>query len=262
MRWLLGMLLCVPGAASAQDPGTTREVEGIEFVWCPPGEFQQGSSIPADTIAERFGGKAAWYSDEFPRIARTISTGFWISKTEITKEQWSGLMQTQPWEAEFKNANMQEPAVMITWEEAKAFARELGNRAGALVRLPTETEWEYACRAGTDTPYSFGDELDKLQLFAQYRLNVPTSLPQPVAKRGANAWGLHDVHGNVWEWCNDKYALYGSGRSPAGAHFRVIRGGAVNGTAAFLRSSYRAGVAADTRSPRVGFRVVCEAEEE
>ena len=251
-------------AASAQAapaPGDSREVAGIEFVWCPPGEYMQGAETSPEDIAERFGGRPEWYSDELPRRRREIADGFWIGKTEVTKQQWNDTMNTRPWEADAKDAAPDTPAVTIAWEDARDFARKFGERADAVCRLPTETEWEYACRAGSETAFHCGDTTDDLPRYVQYRLTTPDNQPQPVAKRGPNAWNLHDVHGNVWEWCFDKYATYTAPpRDPAGAHYRIIRGGAAHCTAAYLRSSYRVGVPADLRSPRIGFRVVIEAE--
>lgn len=250
---LLAMFaLAVP---AQETPGAEREVAGIVFVWCPAGTFQMGSPLDAASLARQFGGRPEWYADELPSRSLEVA-GFWLSRTEITQGQWQAVMNTTPWSGHVGDAP-DHPATMLTWEDAQSFAREFGKRHDCVARLPNEPEWEYACRGGGAGIFPFGDDSAQLHLHAQFRLNAAGTV-QPVAQRGPNGWGLHDMLGNVWEWCQDKYTA-GSGRMASGnASVRIIRGGAANSTAAQLRSSFRAGLPIDTRSPRLGMRLVLE----
>lgn len=256
--FLLSLCLAAPALAQeAPAPGAEREIGGVVFVWCPPGEFLCGASMDSLALAEAFGGEPEWYEDELPQQQIEIAHGFWLSRQEITRAQWVAVSNSRPWGDE-PNQDMELPAAQLTWEEAAAFARDFSQRNACSARLPQETEWEYACRAGTTDPYYFGPTPDALEQNAQYRVNAAGRV-QHGGQRGANPWGLQDVLGNVWEWCQDKYApKINAEPIPVGAAVRVIRGGAANSTAAFLRSSYRTGLPIDTRSPRVGLRLLVE----
>ncbi len=248
----------VQGPGPGEAPGATLEFGGLTFVWCPPGSFSAGSPIDAAAIAAKFGGLPEWYADEYPARNVDISAGYWISRTEITRAQWVALLNTRPW-GETPAPSDDVPAAQISWEEANAFTLEFSKQHRCVARLPQEAEWEYACRAGSQENFHFGAEPDGLPLHAQYRLNAERGMPRPVGERGANAWGLTDILGNVWEWCQDKYSLPDSPRpSPAGSVFRIIRGGAANSTAAHLRCSYRTSLPMDARSPHIGMRLVVE----
>ena len=246
----------IQGPGPGDAPGAAKDIGGIDFVWCPPGEYAKGSNIPPEEIAKQYGGLPEWYADEHPQETATITDGFWISRTEITQAQWAATANTRPWGEDAAQGDTL-PAAGMTWEEAANFAREFGQSHAVAARLPLEAEWEYACRAGSTDVFYFGADATQLILHAQFRGNAAGGNPQPVAGRGQNAWGLHDILGNVWEWCQDKYTLHGSNRpSTAGESFRTVRGGAANSTGSLLRSTYRTALPIETRSPRVGLRLI------
>jgi formylglycine-generating enzyme required for sulfatase activity len=227
--------------------GTQRNFCGIEFVWIPAGTFQMGS--PTDETNR--------WPDESPLHLVEISRGFWMSKYEITQAQYSNFVGVNP--SYFNGPNR--PVEQVGWVETPAFCTNLAATLGKPVRLPTEAEWEYACRAGTTTPYNTGITLSTDQA------NYNSSGTVDVGSYPANAWGLCDMHGNVWEFCLDWYAsgYYQASPTtdPAGpptGSTRVMRGGAYNRTAAFYcRSAHRyqtsPGIGSRYRS--IGFRVVC-----
>jgi len=157
------------------------------------------------------------------------------------------------------------PAVDITWDDAQSFVNKLNEAAGdSLYRLPTEAEWEYACRAGTTTRWSFGNEereLGEHAWFAENTEDMEKKRALEVGKKSPNPWGLYDMHGNVWEWCYDLYAEYpeGSQTDPTGPEEgkkRVIRGGNFGNTARSLRSAYRYRYAPDAHYLGIGMRLV------
>ncbi|MEO2029662.1 MAG: formylglycine-generating enzyme family protein [Fuerstiella sp.] len=165
--------------------------------------------------------------------------------------------------SEFKGA--QNPVENVSWDDAVEFCRKLSElpaekSAGYVYRLPTEAEWEYACRAGTTTAYSFGDSKSELGEYAWYRKNSGDTT-HPVGGKPPNAWGLYDMHGNVLEWCQDWYEYYPSGSvtDPTGAAsgpYRVYRGGSWISRSGYCRSADRYGRAPDYRFSSGGFRVL------
>jgi formylglycine-generating enzyme required for sulfatase activity len=150
--------------------------------------------------------------------------------------------------------------VIVSWTDAVAYAKWLTERTGTTYRLPTEAEWEYACRAATDSPWSFGDDPDLLGDYAWLNANSG-SRAHPVAEKRPNPWGLHDMHGNVWEWCWDRYGAYSSRpvSDPHGPVFnrrRVLRGGSFFVSPESLRSASRDDFQPELRFRHVGFRCV------
>jgi formylglycine-generating enzyme required for sulfatase activity len=172
--------------------------EGVAMVWCDPGTFTMGSP-------EQEAGREA---DE-PLIPVTIESGFWIGKYEITNAQYGEIMGTNA-HKESDYAGSQLPASDISSVDAIEYCRRLTVRerirgaipSGWEYHLPTEEQWEYACRAGSQTAYCFGEDMDGLDEYAWHADNGPGH-PQPVGQKKANAWGLHDMHGNVHEWCRN-----------------------------------------------------------
>ncbi|MCY2994492.1 MAG: formylglycine-generating enzyme family protein, partial [Planctomycetota bacterium] len=152
----------------------------------------------------------------------------------------------------------------VSWDEAVEFCKRLSEvaeerAAGRTYRLPTEAEWEYACRAGSTSKYSFGDSEAELGQHAWYDQNSGNTT-HPVGGKSANAWGLYDMHGNVWEWCQDWHGAYGAGPAsdssgPGSASFRVLRGGAWLDSGRNCRSAYRRGFEPGFRIRGRGFRV-------
>lgn len=234
---------------------------GMKMVWCPPGKFLMGS--PA-TDAEAAG-------DEKPQVEVELSRGFWLGKYEVTQGEWKGLMGTEPWkDGVIVKEGADYAATYVRWEDGESFCKKLTERdassgklsAGWSYRLPSEAEWEYACRAGSATRYGFGDDAGVLGSYAWYDKNASDrdeKYANQVGLKKPNRWGLHDVHGNVWEWCGDWYGekLLG-GQNPLGpleGSGRVNRGGSWGSGAAFCRSASRFRDGPWLRLISLGFRV-------
>ena len=228
-------------------PWVSFKVPGTEVTqrmrWCPPGKFMMGS--PEDEVG-RFG-------REDPRHEVAIAQGFWMFETTCTEALWTEVMGVPP-------RRPRGPAVPVTevsWMDSQDFAARLnGMLPGLEIGLPSEARWEYACRAGTVTPYSFGETISRDQVCFGGRAPVVVgSLP-------ANAWGLREMHGNVLEWCEDDWhddyqdaPLDGTARVKSnGAASRVVRGGSWIGDARGVRSAARKGYDPSVRADNLGFR--------
>jgi len=201
------------GPAKAwQDPGT-----GMTFVWVPPGTFTMGS--PSDERGR--------YDDERQHEV-TLTRGFYMQATEVTQGQWMSIMGSNP--SHFKSCGDDCPAEGISWADAQTFIRKLNRTQGTdRYRLPTEAEWEYAARAGTTALYHFGDDVRWLVEYAWFNQNSDGE-SHPVRQKEVSPWGLYDMYGNVFEWCQDWYGEYPSGAvtDPAGppdGTSRITRGG-------------------------------------
>jgi formylglycine-generating enzyme required for sulfatase activity len=256
--WFAGLLLAAlaapgcnhagPGPADAQAPPTITTKSGVEMVIIPAGSFQMGS---------RHGRE-----DERP-VHQVSVDSFLLDKHEVTQAEFDKLGQIEafPNPSHFKGPDL--PAEQVTWPEAARFCNARSRLEGLRpcydentgacdfeadgYRLPTEAEWEYACRAGTDTDYSFGSDERKLGDFAWFADNA-AGKTHPVGTKKPNPWGLYDMHGNVAEWCQDIYDknYYQSSpdrnpRGPADGKEYVLRGGSWKSAADALRSSYRLG---------------------
>jgi len=206
-------------------------------------------------------GSATGKSDEKPVTQVTISRSYWLGKTEVTQGQWSAVMGSNP--SYFKGENL---PVEVSWEEAMAYCRKLTERErnggrlpeGYEYTLPTEAQWEYACRAGTT-----GDYAGSLDAMGWYSSNSG-SKTRPVGQKEANAWGLSDMHGNVWEWCSDWYGDYPGASvtdptGPASGANPVGRGGSWFSTAAICRSARRSRLSPGYRLNNLGFRLALSA---
>lgn len=235
--------------------GDAKElVQEISFRWCPAGTFVMGGD------------------DVIKPVEVTLSSGFWLGETEVTRGQWQKVMGTSPWSGKGKaeeGANF--PANYISHDDAVSFVLKLMEQERAAGRLPnvwiyslpTEAEWEYACRAGSQTKYSFGDDESQLGKYAWFEKNdlrVGEKHPYQVGLKSANAWGLKDMHGNVSEWCCDWSGLaLPGGRDPVGStsRYRVYRGGGFRNNALFCRSAYRHDlhVSPLSKSVDLGFRL-------
>jgi formylglycine-generating enzyme required for sulfatase activity len=205
---------------------------GIMMLLCPPGEFTMGS--PASEALRK---------DDEAQHSVTITKAFYLSETEVTQEVWQKVMGANP--SNFKGGS--NPVEQVSWNDCQSFCQSSG------LRLATESEWEYACRAGTTTAYSFGASITQQQAnFASPKGTVACgSLP-------ANQWGFREMHGNVWEWCEDGYETTGSGEQGAvkgNSSYRVLRGGAWYYITGFVRSSGRGGNTPGITDVSVGFRV-------
>ena len=227
-------------------------IDGLEYVWIPPGEFQMGAVA----------GDGGAYENEKPRHRVEITKGFWMARTPVSAAAYKRLVKAKngkmppapdfnpKWEKE------DHPMVRVTWEEARAYCEWAGGR------LPREAEWEYAARGGKEgLKYPWGDEISHNRANYDGKKGGTT----PVAGYEANGFGLHDMAGNVWEWCADWFdkSYYGSSpwkdpRGPAGGTVRVLRGGSWGYTTRNLRSSYRFRDGPGLSLVNIGFRSVRE----
>jgi formylglycine-generating enzyme required for sulfatase activity len=230
---------------------------GMAFVWVPPGEFLMGSP---PTEAGR--------AEDETRHRVTLPRGFFLGTFPVTQRQWEKVFRSNP--SRFRGPDL--PVENVTWLDALEFCRKLTAFDGRPYRLPTEAEWEYACRAGTQTPFHFGGRIstdqanyDGTSPYGAGRSGTYRRSTTPVGSFAANFWGLFDMHGNVWEWCQDPYADYpiepATDPAPAAADdHRVARGGAWNLGPAYCRSAARLRLRLARRCHSVGVRV-CLAEE-
>jgi formylglycine-generating enzyme required for sulfatase activity len=202
----------------------------ITMCWIPPGEFMMGS--PAGELGRK--------NNETQHQVR-ISKGFWLAKTETTQAQWQAVMGNNP--SHFKGQDL--PVETVSWDDVAGFDGFIEKvnetaTAGGRFALPTEAQWEYACRAGTT-----GADSGDIEQMAWYSKSSGYTT-QPVAGKRSNAWGLHDMRGNVWEWCSDWYGEYthGPATDPPGATSgsrRVVRGGSWSNIADYCRVTFRFG---------------------
>lgn len=233
------------------------------LVWIPPGTFTMGS--PTNEVD-----RSDW---EGPQTVVTISRGFWMGKYEVTQGDYLALMGSNPSYFTTNNGfpyDLNRPVDQVSWFEAtnySAMLTEQERAAGRIAttsgyRLPTEAEWEYACRGWTSTRFSYGDDpgYTSLTNYAWYYDNSGGET-HPVGQKLANSWGLYDMHGNVWEWCQDWYGDY-AGRiavdpqGPPTGSLRVNRGGAWYNFAGYCRSADRDRTDPADRFTSLGFRVV------
>jgi formylglycine-generating enzyme required for sulfatase activity len=224
------------GGASATP---RRAAPEIEMVYVPGGSFLMGS--PENETGRD--------SDEGQH--RVTVQSFYIGKYEVTQSQWRAVMGSNP--SYFKGDNL--PVENVSWNDAKDFCRRLSQMTGKEYRLPTEAEWEYACRAKTTGAYA-GD----LDAMAWYSKNSD-SKTHSVGQKQPNAFGLYDMHGNVWEWCEDWYGSYPGGEvvdpmGPRSGSLRVDRGGGWGDGAVVCRSANRGNVAPGSRDGYLGFRLL------
>ncbi len=242
--------------ASLPQLGSRFEIEGLGLTMMPisAGTFTMGSPS----------GESGRGKDEVAHRV-TLTKPFWLGATEVTQGQWEALMGNNP--SSFKNVGKNAPVESVSWQEAMTYGLKLTEReraagrlpAGYEYTLPTEAQWEYACRAGTTGPYA-GD----LAAMGWYDSNSGKTT-HAVGQKQANAWGLYDMHGNVLEWCLDMYGDYPSSSvtDPAGAlgTSRVNRGGSLGSTAQYARSAYRGSSPSRLPFNSIGFRVALSAVE-
>jgi formylglycine-generating enzyme required for sulfatase activity len=304
-----------PPPDHAPPPEGVTDPAGVRLVPIPAGEFWMGGEKPPARQLEAFpfalyGKKASYFSDEYPRHRVRITRPFYLGECEVTVGQFRRFVgetgyQTEAekdgtggwgynpgtrkmegrrpgytWRGAGFEQTDQHPVVNVSYHDALAFCAWLSKKAGRVYRLPSEAEWEYACRAGTETRYHNGDDprmvrevahcLDetRMQKYGHvHEIEFPPGGPftAPVGGLRPNAWGLYDMHGNAWEWCGDYYdeeyyarSPSADPRGPAETNVRVRRGGGWNSFPLYARASFRNYNSGDSRCVNLGFRVLRE----
>jgi len=239
----------------------------LDLVLVPAGQFLMGSPV---SEAQR--------GDDESQHQVTISKPFWMGKYEVTQEQWQAIMGSNP--SRFQGSK--NPVEMVSWDDCRSFVAKLNEKVTWRgFRLPTEAEWEWACRAGAATRFSFGDSDTSLAEYAWFDWNSSSRTHQ-VGEKKPNAWGLYDMHGNVWEWCASPFTSHYDGNESksedAPGRFRVLRGGSwsyrprylpsahpdwslpdVRFNPRYCRSAFRVWDPSEYRLDDYGCRVVCSA---
>ena len=298
-------------AAHLNTESITRAKNGHQMVLIPPGEFQMGNDEPIEQIIDGFsflkGVDKAWFDDAPPHRVE-ITQPFWMSSTEVTVGQFRSFVQATGYKTEaerdgkggegydsrkhdnvgdpkytWKNTGFDQtdrhPVVNVSWNDAMQYSRWLSQETGDKYGLPTEAQWEYACRAGTRSRFHFGNEPNELvQWENSWDTSTKQQFPQknnqlagideavfsaPVGQTSVNPFGLHDLHGNVSEWCNDiydpNYYKISPAKDPQGPErgdSRVLRGGSWGNIAVNCRAASRYVSIPAFRSNQIGFRVV------
>jgi formylglycine-generating enzyme required for sulfatase activity len=240
--------------------GQVRDINGLALVWIPPGEFTMGS--PKDEKQR---------GDDENQVEVTITKGFWLGQQEVTQAEWKRVMQTTPWIGKERvKQGDNYPAMNLSWVDAMKFCEKLTEEelsAGRLpsgwhYTLPTEAQWEFACRAGTRSRFSFGDNEGDLPEYAWFYKNTYEAdgkYAQLVSQKKPNPWGLYDMHGNGSEWCRDWYAKKLAGgadpQGPSTGSYRVYRGGNCFNSAEGCRSAHRSTYRPVLRFGSLGIRV-------
>ena len=241
-EWMRGLVRRLRQSVATEHKPITQRMR-----WIPPGRFLMGSD-PQDKMAA---------SDEHPQHEVILSHGYWLFDTPVTQEVWAAVMQ----ENRSGFPGERRPVENVSWNESQEFLKRINQLFAGLewsleLTLPTEAEWEYACRAGTTTRYAFGNELSP----DQARFNATTEKgTADVASYSPNEWGVFDMHGNVWEWCQDWYAPYQeqgqvNPQGPIEGHPRVVRGGSWRLYARYVRSASRSHLDPGHRLAHIGFR--------
>lgn len=237
------------GVAAIPGPMKTATIDlaggvKMEFVLIPAGSFMMGSDTGN--------------TDEKPVHKVTLTKPFYLGKFEVTQKQWKAVMGSNP--SRFKGPKR--PVECVSWDDCQILLTRLQVKLpGRKFALPTEAQWEYACRAGSAAKYSYGDDKGTLGEYAWFVSNSG-SATHPVGEKKPNGWGLHDMHGNVLEWCADWYCnSYPKGdafdpQGPSSGTNRVFRSGAWSNYYGNLRSSYRDNDTPDIRYDNLGLRCV------
>jgi len=258
-----------PDAAAVKKHLTTSQLElgdpmvnsiGMLLVPIPAGEFLMGSP----------GSDSDGRDNEKPHHLVAITKPFYLSVFEVTQQQYEKVMGVRPWQGK---DNVQDgpdyPATWVNWNDAVEFCRKLSETEGVEYRLPTEAQWEYSCRAGSTSTYSFGNNASNLRQYAWYRANaweIGERYAHQVGQKLPNSWGLYDMPGNVWEFCHDWYNQYPERSEnalidPSGPassddrNTRVLRGGSFFDTTVDCRSAFRIRFGPEDRYFLFGFRV-------
>lgn len=263
--WSALLLVACTAAGASGLPQWQEPVTGMQFVAVPKGCFRMGAATPLrpkdDPIWEELGYRGHLAADALPRHEVCVDR-FWLARHEVRADQWQQVMDSPP-----PAGRGAEPAAGMSWDEAKRFAKRLGERVGERFRLPTEAEWEYACRAGaaSEAEPEHGKRIES----AWYNpwsgvFGHPALKPTEVGRLAPNRWGLHDMLGNVWEWTEDSYRVDAYSRhmlyNPVerSGSARVIRGASHRSDALQVRCSMRGSHPAGAGMSQIGLRLVRE----
>jgi len=256
--WVLGAGTAEPSTQPTTRPSTQPAKElaldlgggvAMKLVLIPAGKFLMGSPS----------GESGRYDREGPQRGVTLSKPFYMGVYEVTQEQYQAMMGNNP--SKFKGST--QPVEQVSWDDAVDFCQRLSQKTGGTVRLPTEAEWEYACRADSRTRFCFGDSDNRLGHYGWYGSNSG-SRTHSVGQKKPNDWSLYDMHGNVYEWCADRYGdSYANANAvdphgPDSGTDRVLRGGCWFYFPQLCRSAYRAKAGPGHRGYGFGFRVVLD----
>ena len=245
--------------------GATTQVKGqvktitlpggvdMQFALIPAGEFLMGSP---ETAPDRD-------PDEGPAHQVKISLPFYLGTTEVTQRQWKALMGNNPAVFKVFPEHLEHPVEMVSWNDCQRFIEKLNTLGLGKFRLPTEAEWEYACRAGTTTRYFWGDESKGIREHCWYN-RTSYARTYPVGTKKQNPWGLYDMAGSVWEWCSDWKAPYPAEglrvdpKGPVSGKVKIFRGGSWYDFENSLRAANRHGHGTDKGYSAIGLRVLME----
>jgi len=272
-------------AKAVSEPKTFTNSLGMKFAKIPSGSFMMGSGISASEAVSRYGGKEKYYEREHPQHRVTISKPFYMQKMEVTVGQWRSFIQDTGYKTEAEtgggayvwtgkkwekkegtywdnpgfNQGDNNPVTCVSWNDVQEFIKWLNRKEGKEYRLPTEAEWEYGARAGSTTRFCYGNNKDGLAEYAWYWDNSGKRT-HSVGEKKPNSWGLYDMHGNVWEWLQDRYGDYPSGAvtdptGPSSGSNRVNRGGSWGNDAGNCRSANRVRNEPGNRDNNLGFRL-------
>lgn len=268
-------------------PGEVRDDNCLKMklIWCPSGFVQmenverisepaaEADDEPNDDDLDRNDAPVlkTRQPEKITPVKVFLTHGYWLGKYEVSQSEWKKVMKTEPWKGQdLVKVGADFPATFVDWNDAIEFCHKMTHQerqAGRLSNeweytLPTEAQWERACRARNETRFSFGDDESKLGEYAWFGDNsakVGDHYARSKGQKKANPWGFHDIHGNVWEWCRDVYtARLRGGRDPeakTGSSDRVIRGGGWRSDAASCRSASRFGDPSGVREYCLGFRL-------
>jgi len=295
--WLTAEAVC-----GQTHPRKIQNSLGMVFVFIPAGSFLMGSRESPEEVVRKGGGKADELKREHPCHHVEITRGFYFKNKEVTTGEFAvfvkatGYLTTAEvngyswvWQGEWKRlpraswryplglksgaaVSGRHPVVHVSWKDASAFCRWLSVKEGRNYRLPKEAEWEYACRAGTTTPFFWGETISTDQAnydgnytYGNGHKGVYRKKTMPVGSFPTNAWAIHDMHGNVWEWCADRfsgdYYHHSPSKDPKGpssGKYRVLRGGSWYNHPRILRSALRFGKDPSHQDDNLGFRVVMD----
>ncbi len=252
------LIVALPIESDAQQSGrrsvTIRPNVEMQFQWVEPGQFLMGSPE----------GERDRDKDEGPQALVTLTRGYFLGIHEVTQRQWQAVMGQNP--AMFQQGEGAEnrPVESVSWNDCVKYARRLSDLGLGTFRLPTEAEWEYACRAGTSSRFYWGDTTEPWEAYPHAWTNSRSfATTHPVGTKPANPWGLFDMSGNVWEWCHDWYARYPESEridpvGPLEGHAKVFRGGSYYDFPHSLRSANRHRHKPDQSYTAIGLRLVWE----